>query len=94
MKNNTSKGDPLDRPEETKVNGRRLNGEGSINKVVGRKLFRGRIQVEGKSFQRYGKTRGEVRDKRREAKKLAKGGVDPNLKETVEQYLMQWHDKD
>ena len=55
----------------TKVNGRRLNGEGTITKLAryrDRDFFMGRVRVgDGKRISVYGKTRAEVRDKMRDA---------------------------
>ena len=81
-----------------KANGRRLNGEGTIRWVKSRNSYHGQIRltVDGvrKRKDVYGKTRGEVRDKLREANRQAEAGASPNAKETVTQYLHRWHDGD
>ena len=78
----------------TKINGRRLNGEGAISKHPDRDLWHGKVRVNGKRIDVYGKGRGEVRDKIRDAKRMAEAGIAPTKKETVAQYLVRWHDKD
>tara|TARA_Y100000590_G_scaffold82669_1_gene92135 strand:+ start:1820 stop:2956 length:1137 start_codon:yes stop_codon:yes gene_type:complete len=78
----------------TKVNGRRLNGEGTITdlKHRGRGGFMGRVQVDGKRVTVYGKSRGEVRDKMRESVKRSHLGAITNIKkETVAEYFERWY---
>ena len=78
-----------------KANGRRLNGEGTIRWVKRRNAFHGQIRltVDGvrKRKDAYGKTRGEVRDKLREANRQAEAGVMVSNKTTVAQYLEGWY---
>jgi len=78
-----------------KANGRRLNGEGTIRWVKRRNAFHGQIRltVDGvrKRKDVYGKTRGEVRNKLREANRQAEAGVMVSNKTTVAQYLEGWY---
>jgi len=78
-----------------KANGRRLNGEGTIRWVKRRNTFHGQIRltVDGERERKdvYGKTRGEVRNKLREANRQAEGGVMVSNKTTVAQYLEGWY---
>ena len=71
-------------------NRRRLNGEGTLEWLESRKEYRSRIKLNGHSKDFYAKSKGELREKVREAKRLAEHGVMINNKETVSQYLDRW----
>ena len=78
-----------------KTNGRRLNGEGTIRWVKSRNSYHGQIRLTVDGLRKrkdvYGKTRGEVRDKLREANRQSEAGVMVNDKTTVAQYLEGWY---
>ena len=77
--------------------GRRLNHEGSINKVKGRNLFQGQIWVvraDGRRYRKkiYGPTRREVQKKLRELRREQElGSFLPIEEETLRDYLRRWH---
>lgn len=75
----------------TKVNGRRLNGEGTLYKVDGRDLWQGRVQVDGRRVKVYGKTRSEARNKMMEIKRRIKLGATAVNNETVSEYFERWY---
>jgi len=70
--------------KEVQINKRRDDGEGSVNKV------RNRIWLNGKRHAFYGRTKGELKQKIQEAKRLAKYGVEVNNKETMAKYMSRW----
>ena len=83
--------------ERKNAKSKRLNGEGSINPVKGRDLYRGRIRLtfpnkSSKQVQVYDRSKVEVKRKMQRLRKLAKKGI-LNSNETVEEYLNRWfHD--
>ena len=78
-----------------KTNGRRLNGEGTIRWVKSRNSYHGQIRLTVDGLRKrkdvYGKTRGEVRHKLREANRQAEAGVMVSDKTTMAQYLEGWY---
>ena len=77
--------------------GRRLNHEGSINKVKNRNSYLGQIWVtrnDGTRFRKkvYAKTRKEVQERLRQIRYEQKQGISPDIKsESVKEYLERWY---
>jgi len=77
--------------------GRRLNHEGSINKVKGRNLYRGQIWVtrnDGSRYRKkvYAKTKLEVQRKLRQIRIEQEQGISPDIKdESIKEYLERWY---
>ena len=77
--------------------GRRLNHEGSINKIKNKNLYRGQIWVirnDGSRFRKtvYDKTRREVQRKLRQIRLEQEQGISPDVKdESVKDYLERWY---
>ena len=83
----------------TKINRRRDNHEGSINKVKGSNRWRVRgwvRQPDGSLIRQafYGQSKSEAKANHAEAIKRAESGAKTTVKETVAEYLDRWHDND